>query len=76
MSPGSGTWIGRKGPNQLEKTKREVMARVANNQPKYGNSDLLVRLNNIVSLFTEKQILIAKSTGFSSFCNTNSSCRV
>jgi hypothetical protein len=43
------------------------MSRVANNQPKYGNSELILRLNNLVSLFTEKQFLIAQSTGFSSF---------
>jgi hypothetical protein len=46
---------------------RAQMSRVANNQPKYGNSELILRLNNLVSLFTEKQFLIAQSTGFSSF---------
>jgi hypothetical protein len=40
---------------------------VQNKHPKYGNSEQLVRLNNVLRLFTEKQIVIAKSTGFSAF---------
>jgi hypothetical protein len=67
MSSGSGSCIGRKGRNQDDQTMRAQMSRVANNQPKYGNSELLLRLNNLVSLFTENQILSAQSTGFSSF---------
>jgi hypothetical protein len=70
MSTGNGQWIGRKGRTPKVAASNQVDPRASIKLPKYARSDLLVRLNKIISLFTERQIALAGSTGFGAFAKS------